>query len=301
MEQIKRVAATVNIDIKEIDAGAKKYSDVILVGSLVDGALSVERFALRNNVGGSLRGNFKLQPDGDAASLALDVAGSNLILGSPPTTPEELAALPSNELDTILVGRGATVRELAASLSGYLRLVAGEGRVKATGLRFFTGDFLSEVLTTVNPFITKDPYTNVQCAVILARFENGKATGEPILVSQTDRLRILANADIDLSTERFDATISTVPQKGLGLSVTDLVNPFIKLSGTFAKPALTIDPEGVLIEGGAAVATAGLSILAKRFKQRYLDDKDACGKALKEAEPVFIELREKYQPADAAN
>jgi hypothetical protein len=92
-----------------------------------------------------------------------------------------------------------------------------------------------------------------------------------------------------------------VPQKGLGLSVTSLVNPFVKLSGTFAKPALTIDPEGALVEGGAAVATAGLSILAKRFKQRFLDDKDACGKALKDAEPVYTELREKYRPSGGSN
>ena len=242
-----------------------------------------------------------LRPAGDSASLILDVAGSKLILLMPATTAEELAALPRYELDTILLGRGATVRELAASLNGYLRLVGGEGRLKSSGLRFFTGDFLSEVLTTVNPFAKTDPYTNFQCAVVLVQVEEGKATGAPILVAQTDRLRILAEADIDLGTEKFEAIISTVPQKGLGLSVTDLVNPFTKISGTFARPTLTLDPEGVLIEGGAAVATAGLSILAKRFKQRFLDDKDACGKALKEAEPVFTELREKYQPATTSN
>jgi len=297
MEELKKFTATVDIDIVEIDVGVKEFSDVILVGSLADGALSVERFALRNNLGGSLRGNFELRPAGDAASLLLDLAGSNLVLGLPANTAEELAALPRYELETILLGRGATVRELAASLDGYLRLVGGEGRLKASGLRFFTSDFLSEVLTTVNPFAKTDPYTNFQCAVVLAQIDNGNVIGAPLLVAQTDRLKILATADIDLSTEKFNANISTVPQKGLGLSVTDLVNPFVKLSGTFAKPGLTLDPEGVLIEGGVAVATVGLSILAKRFKQRYIDDKDACGKALKDAEPVYTELREKYRPS----
>jgi uncharacterized protein involved in outer membrane biogenesis len=301
MDELTRLTATVDIDIKEIDVGAKQFSDIILVGSLIDGMLSVERFGVRNNIGGSLRGNVVLRPDGDAASLLLDVTGSDLILGMPANTAEELAALPRYELETILLGRGATVRELAASLNGYLRLVGGEGRLKASSLRFFTGDFLSEVLTAVNPFAKTDPYTKFQCAVVLAQVENGKATGRPILVAQTDRLRFLANADVDLGTEKFDATISTVPQKGLGLSVSDLVNPYVKLSGTFAKPVLTLDPEGALIEGGAAVATGGLSILAKRFKQRFLDDKDACGKALKEAEPVYTELREKYRPAGASN
>jgi hypothetical protein len=120
-------------------------------------------------------------------------------------------------------------------------------------------------------------------------------TGDPILVAQTNRLRILATADVDLSTEKFKASIRTVPQKGLGLSIGDLVNPYTMLSGTFANPTLTLDPEGALIQGGTAVATGGLSILAKRFKERFIDDKDACGKALKDAEPRFTELREKYR------
>jgi len=300
MEYLERFTASVNINVNEIDAGPKKFRDLVLVGSLADGALSVEQLVLRDNVGGLLRGSFALRPIGEAASLSLDVAGSGLTLGKP-TTTDELIALPRYEVDTILVGNGATVRELAASLSGYLRLVGGEGRLKTSALRFLTSDFLTEVLTAVNPFAKSDPYTDFECAVVLVQVENGKAKGTPILVAQTDRLRFLADADIDLGTEKFEAIISTVPQKGLGLSVTDLVNPFVKLSGTFAKPALTLNPEGALIEGGAAVATAGLSILAKRFKQRFLDDKDACGKALKEAEPVFTELREKYRPASTSN
>ena len=296
MDELKKLTASADIEIREIDLGPKVFSDIVLLGSLSDGALNVERFALSNNVGGSLRGNFTLRPDGDEAMLSLDIAGSNLILGMPAETAEELAGLPRYELDTVLVGLGSTARELAATLSGYVRLVGGEGRLKATALRFFTGDFLSEVLTMVNPFAETDPYTDFQCAVVLAQLENGVATGRPVLVAKTDRLRILANAEVDLSTEEFNATIRTVPQKGLGLSVGDLVNPFIMLSGTFASPGLTVDPEGALIEGGTAIATGGISILAKRFKQRFLDEKDACGKALDEAEPMFSELREKYRP-----
>ena len=301
MEDLKKVTASVDIKIAAMDLGPKEFSDIILVGSLSDGALNIKRFALSNNVGGSLRGNLALRPDGEEARLSLDIAGSNLILGMPAETAEELAGLPRYELDTVLVGRGTTIRNLAASLSGYLRLVGGEGRLKATALRFFTGDFLSEVLTTVNPFAKTDPYSRFQCAVVLAQLENGIATGEPILVAQTDRLRILANADVDISTEKFTATIRTVPQKGLGLSVGDLVNPYVMLSGTFAKPALTLNPEGALIQGGTAVATGGISILAKRFKERFLDDKDACGKALKDAEPTFAELGKRYRPDGVAD
>jgi hypothetical protein len=301
MEELKKLVASVDVDIKELDLGAKVFSDILLTGSLADGALNVEKIAARNNVGGSVRGALRLRPADDVAELWLDLVGSNLILGMSAETEEELAALPRYELDTVLVSSGATVRDLAASLNGYVRLVGGEGRLEASALRFFTGDFMSEVVSTVNPFAETDPYTNFKCAVVLAQIEDGIATGKPILVAQTDRMKFLADADIDLGTEQFSAGIRTVPQKGLGLSVGDLLNPFVRLGGTFANPALTIDPEGALIEGGAAVATGGISILAKRFKERFIDDKDACGTALSAAEPTFTELREKYRHTKSSN
>jgi len=53
------------------------------------------------------------------------------------------------------------------------------------------------------------------------------------------------------------------------------------------KPSLVMNSESVLIEGGVAVATGGLSILAKSFKDRFLSEKDPCGKALAEADAKY--------------
>ena len=52
-----------------------------------------------------------------------------------------------------------------------------------------------------------------------------------------------------------------------------------------------------MLEGGAAVATGGVSLLARRFKERFIDEKDACGKAVRDAEPRFAEMRAKLRPA----
>ena len=54
-----------------------------------------------------------------------------------------------------------------------------------------------------------------------------------------------------------------------------------------------------MIEGGVAVATVGISILAKRFKDRFLSAKDPCGKAVSEADPGFQALKAYYYPDDA--
>jgi hypothetical protein len=66
-----------------------------------------------------------------------------------------------------------------------------------------------------------------------------------------------------------------------------LVNPYVRVSGTLAKPSLGVNPEGVIVEGGAAVATGGLSILAKSFRDRFFAGKDPCVKAVIEADERY--------------
>jgi hypothetical protein len=147
-----------------------------------------------------------------------------------------------------------------------------------------TQDFLTELLETINPFAKKDPYTAVACSALLLTIDDGKAVGKPAIVQQTDKVRVLANADIDLKTEKLDIIFNTIPQKGLGVSLSTLINPYVKISGTLAKPSLAMDPGGALVEGGMTVATAGLWIIGKAFRDRFLTGKDPCAEAVKEAD-----------------
>jgi hypothetical protein len=258
-----------------------------------EGALKVEKLSLASKRGGYLALTAELLPnESGGADFALDVDGKDLVMGFKAKTDEDLQDLPLIELRAKLAANGETYREMAGSFDGYIRLVSGAGRFRAGSLSIFTQDFLSELIGTVNPFSKTDPYTNVECAVIVLHLDDGVISGKPALVQQTDKLRIFANTTIDLKTEELDADFKTVPRKGLGISLTGLVNPYIKLTGTLAKPSVILDPEAVLVEGGIAVATAGLSILAKSFKDRFLSDKDPCGTALSKADEKYLESLE---------
>ena len=114
------------------------------------------------------------------------------------------------------------------------------------------------------------------------------------MVLQSDRLNIFADATVDLKTETVNADFNTVPQQGLGLNLSDLVTPYVRVSGTLANPSLGFNPTGTLVEGGAAVATGGLSILAKSLADRFLASKDPCGEAIAEADEQFRALEERY-------
>jgi hypothetical protein len=290
-----------SVSLGELQLRQRTLTDVALEGAVEAGALSVQRLQFKSSHGEAFQGRLELRPSEVGAEVLMTVVGSGLTIGLPATTEEEVRTLPRYEVDTLLHGQGKTLSEIAASLDGYGRLVMGPGALKTGAMKLFTQDFLSTVLGAINPFVKSDPYNHYECAVLLARIDNGVLSGKPAAIVQGKKLRIVANAAVDLKTEELDIQIQTIPRKGLGLSVSDLVNPYTRIGGTLASPSLALNPQGVLLEGGAAVATGGLSILAKRFQQRFLSSKDPCGDALADADPAFSAIRAQYLPESASS
>ena len=283
LELLRSFNADIDISIDELRTRALIEKGLVVDAQISDGALNLERLSFITQRGGELSLTGSLVPnEASGANLNLFVEGNALVMGFVAKTDEELQQLPLFELDAELSGEGATVREIAGSLNGYLRLIGSEGRLRSGSFSLITQDFITEVLNAVNPFTKTDPYTNVECAAVLLTFKNGKVNGKPALVQQTEKLRLFANLKLDLKTEKLDMDFKMIPQKGLGLSVSNLINPYIKVVGTLGSPSLVMDPESVLIEGGVAVATVGLSLLAKGLKDRFLSGKDPCGKATTE-------------------
>ena len=299
VDLLRQYDGSVDIQIAELNLRQRTLIDVGLLGTVEDAVLLVKEFNFKSTYDENFAGTIKIRATESGAEMLLAAMGGGLAIALPTLTTDEVLAAPRLGLDMVLHGSGATLRELAGSLDGYTRLNAGQGKVRPTALKFFTGDFLSQVLNAVNPFSKTEEYTNLQCAEALLRVKDGVITGRPALVTQTERLNIFAAGKIDLKTEKLNVDLNTVPQKGLGLSLSDLINPYTNLGGTLAKPTLTLDPQGAMIEGGVAVATGGISILAKRFAERYLTAADACGKAASDAEPEFRAIKTFYFPAGA--
>jgi hypothetical protein len=84
---------------------------------------------------------------------------------------------------------------------------------------------------------------------------------------------------IDLDDEAMDVSVRTLPRQSLGISAAEIVNPYVKIVGTLTAPRLSLDQKGVLVAGGAAVATGGLSVLAKAAWDRLSRDENPCEEA----------------------
>ena len=86
----------------------------------------------------------------------------------------------------------------------------------------------------------------------------------------------MTKSNINLKTEEIRVGIRTTPRRIMSISAGELINPYVQVIGTLAKPQLAVDEAGVLITGGAAVATGGLSLLAKGLWDRLSKSGDPC-------------------------
>lgn len=154
------------------------------------------------------------------------------------------------------------------------------------------GDFPSEVLGKINPFVKKRDHIMVDCTGVYLEVESGILSTAPTVVFLGDQILITGSGNIDLATEKIDFELETTPAKGLGISASELVDPFTRIGGTLSEPLMVLDAESAAIQGGAAVATGGLSLLAKGLWKRWVGSHDICEKVEEEARKI----RQKRDP-----
>ena len=138
---------------------------------------------------------------------------------------------------------------------------------------------------------------NFNCIVAPISIVDGKVSSDPNAFVSTERIRLTSKSTIDLKTEAIDMNLRSTPQKGLTISGGEIFNPYIKVVGTLASPRLAIDETGVLISGGAAVATGGLSVLAKATWDRVSRSREPCEDTAKNAREALGDQFPNIPPA----
>jgi uncharacterized protein involved in outer membrane biogenesis len=199
-------------------------------------------------------------------------------------TPAVRNARPRVEFAMEFAGEGATWRELAQSLDGTLSATSGAGALPVTTMNLLFGNLWGDLVATVMPAVGAADTTNVRCLAAFLNTTDGVIQTAPALVMQTDKVNVIAHGSVDLRTEQINFYLNTAPRRGrVDVSVAEIVNPYMKVTGTLASPGLAVDPRGALFSGGAAVATAGISILAKGAWDRLFKAEDPCAAASAEA------------------
>ncbi|MDX2222626.1 MAG: AsmA family protein [Rhodospirillaceae bacterium] len=167
-------------------------------------------------------------------------------------------------------GAGSSVAAIMAGLNGSVIGGMGESRIRNDALNVIGADVIMQLLSAINPFGNKDPYTVAKCAVINFQITNGIANTDNGVAMVTDKMQAVSTGKIDLAKEQVDLSIRPKATTGVSVGLGKLTQA-VKLSGPLSSPGVAVDAAGAvkaLGSIGAAFATGGASLLAEGVKEK---------------------------------
>lgn len=283
-DTLGNVDASVQLDVSRMVRGALRLHDFALSAAIRDGGLEVSDLRFRGE-SGTFRARAALKPAGGAGYAKADVTLERLRLDSGDDDRVEGMTFNSS---AHLASTGASLRALASHADGVILVDARNGRLAHTGvLQAVYGDLIREILSKVNPFFKTRKYTQLECVIAPVEIDDGRMKSAPTTLILTDEVQMAVRSTIDLGTEEIDLHLETTPRKRLGISAGEVVNPYIRIAGTLAEPRLALDREGAAFAGGTAIATGGLSVVAKAAWDRLSKSNDPCGSAAAKARELL--------------
>ena len=144
------------------------------------------------------------------------------------------------------------------------------------GSAFFK-DVLLQVLRTLNPLSRSRDYQVLECGIYDVSIVDGRATIDKFII-QTDTMTTVASGTVNLRNERLDIAFRAKPREGIGISLGTVANQLLELRGTLKSPRIAVDAGRTATTTGAAVATGGLSLLARGLWDRLSAETDTCKK-----------------------
>jgi len=273
VEALRKLSGSLNIDVGELQRRALFLKDIELDAGLRDGRLDIStaRFKARS---GELLAKAYYDASTEIGTASLDLVARTLGFG---LTHADLDLAMKGDFDIGLRTTGNDLRSMAGNMNGVVYVDTRGGRFESNEyIKAIYGDMLEETLNTINPFRKTDDYTDFECIIVPLSVVDGMVTGAPSIFASTDKIRFVIQGSVNLKSEKIRIGVRSTPRKIVSFSAAELINPYLQVVGTLSSPELAVDETGVLITGGAAVATGGLSLLAKGLWDRLSKSGDAC-------------------------
>lgn len=270
-------AANVDVEVQvaRFRGNTLDASDLRVGVKIEEGALLIAPFSV-SGAAGHANGRLIFKPVQTGYELDLNLAVRDLYAGLLAGAEGDFATLPPISGQLALRGIGASVHDIMASSNGRIAARQGAGEVKRLLTSLIFGDVVTEVLRTINPLETNRRRTRVDCGIYDVSIVDGLAILDRVAV-QTDGLQAVVSGSVNLKDERLNLAFRTKPREGLGITIGTVANSFLTVRGTLKQPRVVVDPKSSMTATGAAVATGGLSLVARSLWNRVSAEESICG------------------------
>jgi len=200
--------------------------------------------------------------------VKLDLQADNLVLNISGQPDDKLDIVPKIDIRLHAIGSDGNLQEVAGSTNGSLLLGSRGGGLKGVSLSVLDSFIFDELFSLILPKSDVSDDLDLTCAATILNITDGLVTTNPAVAFTTNKITLVSKGSVNLKTEEMKLNFNATPNNALKLSASELFNPYILVGGTLKNPAVGLDPAKAILYGGAAIGTAGLSILAKGLIDR---------------------------------
>lgn len=218
-----------------------------------------------------------------------------------------ISDLPVN-LDAYLETNGTNLSEWMQNITGPVKIYSVNSGYAHSALvaNMYGTDFLTTLRHSIQDlFRTEKKYNQmkISCVALNAKLRNGAFETRHGVAVETNAINVRLAGNMDLGKETMKLSLTTVPVRGLKLSLTGNVVNSIEITGNLAEPDVKIS--GAAVAGKVASATgiglllapftggiglvagAGVGLLAGDLLENWLADDTPCKTALEKGAPAM--------------
>jgi len=258
----------IKLDIGEIRYWQDSITDLVLDLEQQNGSLNVSQLSYKAPRG-SLNASLSINPTvADQADVKIDLSTKEFGFNLSDLPDEKLDQIPVFDIDFHGRGKGSNVREVAGTLNGSLYVASKGGNAENVDLRLLETFIFDQIFSVLMPKSQEKFDTQFSCIATNLQISDGLVTTSPAIAFTSQKVAVVTNGTLDLKTEKMNFNFNSTPTNALQISPGEMFHPYILISGTLAKPAVGVDPGKAALHGGAAIATLGISVLAKGLIDR---------------------------------
>ena len=209
-----------------------------------------------------------IAPDGNM-DIVFGGIGERLFIGDllgQLNAPDLISELPVN-LELYVRANGKTLSDWMKTITGPVRVYSvGSGYAHSALVAYMYGtDFLTSLRHSIQDMFNdekKYDRIKINCAAVNVKLRDGRIETEQGVAVETNAINLRLAGNLDLGEEELKLALTTVPVRGIKLSLTGKVVNSIEISGDLAEPTIAIS--GAAVAGKVASAT-GLGLLIAPF------------------------------------
>ncbi len=211
------------------------------------------------------------------------------------------------DVDMYVEANGSNLSELMQTVTGPVQVYSSAAGYAHSALvaNMYGTDFLTTLRHSIQDLFRSEKKYNqmkISCVSVNTKLRNGLAETKHGVAVETNAINIRLAGDLDLGKEKIQLALTTVPVRGLKLSLTGNVVNSMEITGNLAEPSMRIS--GAAVAGKVASATgiglllapftggiglvagAGVGLLAGDLLENWLADDSPCETAMERGAPV---------------